>query len=481
MKQIPEKSQSREELLKILEDFKANDVDWKSGRSFGFVYDPGKEAMEFGKEAFLMYMTENGLDFTAFPSLLRFESELASMCAAHVGGDENVVGNFTSGGTESIMLAVKSARDYYRKYKPEIREPEIILPITGHAAFHKAAHYLCLKITPVPVRDHDLRADPEAVRRAINPNTIMIVGSSPGYAHGVIDPISELASIASENDLWMHVDGCVGGFMLPYYRRLGRDIPDFDFSVPGVTSLSMDLHKYAYTPKGASMVLYRNKKYRKSQIFACADWTGYAIVNNAIQSAKSGGPMAAAWAMLHYMGDEGYMEIARRKIEATDRIAAGIQAIPELKILSNPDMSMLAFTSDDINIFLLIDEVNSRGWYIQPQLRMDNSPEAAHISVNFGNVGLEEEFLKDLRECVEKVKGQEASDLVKSMSGVLDGLDPDALDDDAVSEMMSMAGVAGDSLPGSMADINMIMNMLPRKLRGRLLVEYVNDLFIYKE
>ena len=323
-----------EEIFARLETFKKNDLKWQEGRAFGYVFDPGKDVMAVGKKAYSAFLSENGLDFTVFQSLQKLEKELASFGAQHLRGDENVVGNFSSGGTESIILAVKAARDYYREKRPDIKQPEMVLPTTAHAAFHKAAHYLGVNVVPVSVDPQTFKVDADKVLEAITANTIMLVGSAPSYAQGIIDPITELSDIAREKDLWLHTDACMGGFLLPYFRRLGEPVPDFDFRVPGVSSISMDLHKYAYTPEGASLVLYRNKALRKHQIFACSDWIGYTIVNNAVQSSKSGGPMAAAWAVLNYMGDDGYLEIARKKLSAVKKIAAGIEKIEGVRLLA---------------------------------------------------------------------------------------------------------------------------------------------------
>jgi len=402
------------------------------------------------------------------------------MSAAHVSGDDQVVGNFTSGGTESIILAVKACRDYFRAKRPEIKKPEMVLPTTGHAAFHKAAHYLEVNVVSVPVMSEDFRADASLMKEAVTPNTIMIVGSAPSYAHGVVDPIRALGEVALDHNLWLHVDACVGGFMLPFFKRLGAPVPDFDFSVPGVSSFSMDLHKYAYTAKGASIVLYRSKELRKHQIFACAGWTGYTVVNNAVQSSKSGGPMAAAWAVLNFIGDEGYLQIARRKLEATNRLAEGIEQIEGLRIMVKPDMCMLSFTSDEINVFHIIDEMNARGWYIQPQLAFDNSKENVHMSIGASNVEWVEPFLEDLKVCTEKARTMKSGELAAIAKEVYADLDPDELTDETISEMLGMAGVEGTSLPERMAEINEILNALPVKLRERLLIEYLNDLFRYQ-
>ncbi|MCJ7772059.1 MAG: aspartate aminotransferase family protein [Desulfobacterales bacterium] len=475
---ISKKGLSREELFKKLDERRANDLNWQSGKVFGYVFDPGKEAMEIGKEVYSKFLTENALDFSVFPSLLNFETELVAIAAEHLSGDKNVVGNFTSGGTESIILAVKAARDYCRVHKPKIKDPEMVLPVTAHAAFHKAARYLNVKVVLTPV-DETFRAIPAEVKKAITPNTILLVGSAPSYAHGVVDPIKELGEVALENNVLLHTDACVGGFMLPYFKRLGEPIPDFDFCVPGVTSISIDLHKYAYTPKGASLVLYRSKDLRKHQIFACSHWTGYTIINNAVQSSRSGGPMAAAWAVLNYIGDEGYLNIARKKLEATKKIVEGIEKIKDLRLMTKPDMCMLSFTSDTISVFHLIDEMNSIGWYIQPALTFENSKENIHLSINYSNVEWVDDFLVDLEKCVEKVRPVKFGELGAAIQAQFAKMNPDELTDELFSEMLGMAGIEGAGLPEKMADINEVLNGLPAELRERLLIEFINNLFVF--
>lgn len=475
---ISKKGLSREELFKKLDERRANDLNWQSGKVFGYVFDPGKEAMEIGKEVYSKFLTENALDFSVFPSLLNFETELVAIAAEHLSGDKNVVGNFTSGGTESIILALKAARDYCRVHKPEIKDPEMVLPVTAHAAFHKAARYLNVKVVLTPV-DETFRAIPAEVKKAITPNTILLVGSAPSYAHGVVDPIKELGEVALENNVFLHTDACVGGFMLPYFKRLGEPIPDFDFCVPGVTSISIDLHKYAYTPKGASLVLYRSKDLRKHQIFACSHWTGYTIINNAVQSSRSGGPMAAAWAVLNYIGDDGYLNIARKKLEATKKIVKGIEKIKDLRLMAKPDMCMLSFTSDTISVFHLIDEMNSIGWYIQPALTFENSKENIHLSINYSNVEWADDFLVDLEKCVEKVRPVKFGELGAAIQAQFAKMNPDELTDELFSEMLGMAGIEGAGLPEKMADINEVLNGLPAALRERLLIEFINNLFVF--
>ena len=475
--EITRTGMTRAVIFERLAEFRKNDIKWQEGRTYGYIFDPGKATLEVGKAAYNEFLSENGLDFTVFPSLLRLERELAAFGARHLRGDDQVVGNFTSGGTESIILAVKAARDCYREKRPDITAPEMILPATAHAAFHKAAHYLGVKAVTVSVDPETFRADVEEVRTAINGRTIMIVGSAPSYAHGVVDPIADLAALAQENDLWMHTDACMGGFLLPYFRRLGEPVPDFDFSVPGVDSISVDLHKYAYTPKGASLVLYRNKALRRHQIFACSGWIGYTIVNNALQSSKSGGPMAAAWAVINYVGDEGYLEIARKKLAAVKKIAEGIGRIEGLRLLTRPDMCLISFTSDEVNVFHIIDEMNQRGWYIQPSLSFDNSPSHIHLSVSASNVGWEDELLKNLAECVQIARTLPVGALTVLIKESLEGVDLSAISDKEIMEMMAAAGIKDGVLPSRMADINGVLDALPAQVREKILTAFVNDMF----
>ncbi len=478
---IPPKGIAKDELLQRLESYRAGDMTWRDGRTWAYIYDPGPEAEEVIKQAYMMYLSENALDPTVFPSVLRFENELVAMAAAHLNGDDDVVGNFTSGGTESIMLAVKTARDYFRTKRPEVGEPEIILPITAHAALQKACHYMCVKPVLVPVEPETFRADPEAVRQAITPNTLLLVGSAVSYAHGVVDPIRELGQLALEHDLLLHVDACMGGFLLPYFRRLGAPVPDFDFGVPGVTSISMDFHKYAFAAKGASVVLYRNKELRKHQIYTCAEWTGYTVINPTIQSTKSAGPLAAAWAVLHFIGDDGYLEIARQVMDATRRIADAIDKMDDLRLLGQPEMNLVAFTSDTVSVFHIIDEMKERHWYVQPQLGFGGSKENIHLSVNPASVKWVDALIEDLKVCVEKARALTSDEVSAAVRDAFSTIDPATLTDENLSQMLSMAGIQGFELPERMAGINEMLNALPAGLRGRLVTEFMNELLQYRE
>ena len=474
---IPKRGWSREQIFEQLERFRENDTPWREGRTWAYVYDPGREAEAVIKDAFVSYLSENGLDPTAFPSALQMENDVVSMAARHLNGDADVVGNFTSGGTESIMLAVKAARDWAREHRRGIHEPEMILPETAHAAFQKAACYLGVKPIVVSADPDSFRADVNAVRDAITDNTVLLVGSAISYAHGVVDPIRELGQLARERDLLLHVDGCMGGFLLQYFARLGAPAPDYDFRVPGVTSISMDLHKYAFAAKGASTILYRDKKLRKYQMYACSNWTGYTVINPTVQSTKSAGPIAGAWAAMHFIGDDGYLEITRAVKDATDEIVAAVDAAPDLRLLGRPDMNLLSFASDSVSVFHIADEMKEHNWYVQPQLAYGSSPENIHLSINPESVRWVDAMLADLHECTEKARLLPSGELAPKIQEAFGHLSPEDLTDDVFQGLLAMAGIQGSGVPGRMAEINEVLNALPVPLRERLLVEYLNELF----
>jgi len=474
---IPEKGLPKEQVLDTLQAFKSHDMDWKAGKVWCYVYNPGDETAEVVKEAYLAFLTENGLDPTVFPSMLKLETDVVRMLANLLRGDENVVGHLTTGGTESIMLAVKTARDRARALHPEITRPEMVLPKTAHASFHKAAHYLGVTPVVADINPATFKVEAEAMRAAITENTILLVASSPSYSQGVIDPIAEISKIAQEKDLLFHVDGCVGGIHLSFMRKLGYDLPDFDFKVPGVTSISADLHKYGYAAKGASCVMYRNKDIRKYQIFACTDTTAYTLINPTVLSTKSGGPMAGAWAILTYLGEEGFMRIVKSVQKTTQKLIDGINAIPELEVLGQPAMCMFSFKSDTINVYQLADAMAKRGWYIQGQFSTPLTPRNLHLSVNYGTVHQADALLEDLRACVEEVKGMSPIDsegIRKMVNTALQSPDPET----AFNQLAASAGLTGTDLPEEMAFINEVMDALPDELCNMFLVNYFNDLYV---
>lgn len=482
--EIPQQGLHANDILTQLAAMKSNDVPWESGKVLAYVYEPKAETTALTKAAYSMYLIENGLDPTAFPSLLKLENELVAMAANLLGGDEKTAGSFTSGGTESIILAVKTARDHARANKPEIKEPEMIVGETAHAAFHKAAHYLGVKVVMVPINTQTYQVDPKIVEAAITPNTILIVGSAPSYAHGVIDPIPALAALAKSKGIFCHVDACVGGFYLPFAKMAGYEIPPFDFSVDGVTSMSCDFHKYGYAAKGASCVLYKNRDLRRYQIFACSSWSGYTIVNPTVLSSKSGGPLAGAWATLHHIGKDGYVEIVKTCQEAAKLCIEGIKDIPELEIMGKPHANLIAIASKDpnVSVFAITDFMAKRGWHIQLQLAAKSSREALHLSVNRANVPFIPELLKDLKLAVNEIKQREAAPMaidVEMFAPLLENMNAETFDN--LADMLGLGGGSeGAGLPTDLEMINNILNSLPPQHRNALLTEFMNKLFTLK-
>ncbi len=457
-----------------LAEARKRDLDWRSGKVWAYVYPVEPELEEVQKRAYNAYLTENALDPTVFPSLKRFENEVVGTSLSHLNAPEGSVGAFTSGGTESCMMAVKAARDWARSRG--IAEPEIVVPVTAHAAFAKAAHYFDVVMHLVDVSPTTYQVAASDMRAKCNKNTCLLVASAPSYAHGVMDPITEIGELALELGVALHVDACIGGWLLPYFARLGRDVPVFDFRVPGVTSISMDLHKYGFCPKGASVVLYREAAMRSHQAFACADWTGYSVVNLTMLSSKSGGPVAAAWATLNYLGDAGYLELARKMLEATDVLLRELPTLAGLRVLGDPVMSLIAFESTHVNPFLLIDAMRERGWFMQPQYKTATGPENIHLTITPRSLEHLPLFLSDLRAAMTVAEGRALGPMVQQLGPILAGLDPATLTDETLNAMLAMGGLGGTDLPEQMAEVNAILNELPKPVLEKLLKTFIGGL-----
>lgn len=398
---IPKRGMERAALLEQMEAFRGGDVNWHGNRVFALVYHHSDAHTETLKAAYNLYFSENGLNPMAFKSLQKMERTVVGMTAGMFHGDADVVGCMTSGGTESLLLPVLTYRNRARRKRPWVRKPEFIVPESAHVGFIKAGEYFDVKIIRAPLKA-DFTADVAAMERLITRNTIGLAGSAPNYPYGAVDPIEELGALALRHKLPLHVDGCLGGFFLPWVEKLGTPVPLFDFRVPGVTSISADIHKYGYAAKGASTILYRNQDYFRDQIFAEVNWCGGVYGGPTLAGTRPGGAIAAAWASMQALGEDGYMENARRVMEVAGRFKEGIASVPGLCVLGTPVMGVLACGAADkhISMYAVADRLEEKGWHID---RLQK-PEAVHLILNAGHADIADEYLADLREAVEHVK-----------------------------------------------------------------------------
>lgn len=433
---IPGQSRAPQEVLAEMQAMRSRDARWHDGRTFSLVYHDTDEHLQLLRDAYSLFLAENALNPMAFPSLRRMETEVVAMVAGLLGGDDQVVGSMTSGGTESLFLATKTYRDQARKERPHITAPEMLLPTTAHPALLKSAHYLGVRPVLIPPGP-DFRADVAAMERAITPQTLFLVGSAPAYPHGVVDPIESLSALAQKHSLPLHVDACVGGFTLPFVRKAGHPVPPFDFTVPGVTSISADLHKYGFAAKGASTVLYRTPALRRHQFYVYSGWPGGLFGSATVLGTRPGGAIAAAWASLQSLGEEGFLRIAKTIMATTQKLMDGISAIPELFVLGKPDCGVFAFASHGPDLMAIADQMEERGWHIDRQ----QFPTAIHLTITPAHAPVADRYLSDLRECVAHIVAHPelAAQGVAAMYGMLMHIpDPSMVDEFILSNFDSM-------------------------------------------
>ena len=426
---IPEKGRDPNEIYNVLHTIaEEEDKFWETGLISGTMYHGGKDHYAFLNRVFSLYSYVNLLQRDICPSGTKFESEIIAMVAKLLHGDavkeydpqDDVCGTVTSGGTESIFNGVYIHREWARNEKG-ILEPEMVVPVTIHPAFHKAAHYLGIKMISIPV-DNNYEADVEAMRDKITPNTIALAGSAGNYPYGVIDPLGKLSDLAIENNIGLHVDGCLGGFILPWIEKLGYDIPPFDFRLPGVTSMSCDTHKYGYALKGTSTLLVRNHRLLRYQFFSVADWAGGLYASPTVQGSRSGGLSAATWAAMVTMGEEGYMKAARLIMDTADKIRQGIATIPEI-IIAGKSTFLISMISDQVNMYHVNDYLITKGW----RMNGCQNPPGFHFCVTLRNTlpYVAETFVRDLRDGVAYAKNPPQpfpkSGALYGLAGSLDG------------------------------------------------------------
>ena len=392
---LPKKGVPRDELFARMRERKDKDADWRAGRTWSLVYPAGEEVDSILHEANELYLYENALNPFRFPSLREMEVEVVDITTGLLNAPEGAGGAMTSGGTESIIMGMKTARERARAER-SVTRPELLAPFSAHPAFAKAALYLGMKLVQIPLRD-DYRADPAAAAGLVTDDTAVIVGSAPCYPFGVIDPIEELAGLAAERGISFHTDACLGGFLLPFYARLGADVPPFDFRVPGVTTMSADVHKYGYCTKGASVIAHRDfENLKRYQLFAYRDWPGGGYASFAMAGARPAAPIAAAWAILNYLGEEGYTELARTIRDTTRKLQEGIRGIPGLRVWGEPEMSVFSFGSSQLDIMAVGDVMDDKGWCLDRQ----QGPDALHLMVSPEHARIADTFLDDLRDAV---------------------------------------------------------------------------------
>lgn len=397
--QLPEDNLERDEILKILENFRNVEISYNDGKAFAGIYSDSKSQHNIIGDAYKIFTDSNALYPDIFPGLRVMENDIIRMTANLLGGDENTVGCMTTGGTESIMLAIKACRDRARELFG-ITEPELIAPITAHPAFTKGCHYFNIKFVCLPI-NKNMQVDPSAVKSAITKNTILVVSSAPTYPHGVIDPIEEIGLICKDHNVAFHVDSCLGGFVLPWLVKLGLTTKKFDLSVPGVTSLSADLHKYGFGPKGAAVLLYKDPEYRKYQFYSTTHWSGGLYTSPSMTGSRSGGTIASAYAALLNMGQKNYMIAAKNMNTTLTNLKTKIPEIEGLFIMGDPDACSLAFSSDSFPILPVADEMNKKGWKIVNRLQ---KPFCLMIQIGWKDCFDVDLFVNDLKISVEYVK-----------------------------------------------------------------------------
>jgi len=403
---LPEHGRERPAVLADLATMAARErARWEQGYASGAVYHGDPEHVAFLAEAYALHAQHNPLHVDLWPSTTKLEAEIVAMTAHLLGGgpDDEVSGVVTSGGTESIMLAVKAHRD-----RSAVDRPQMVLPMTAHAAFDKAAHCFGVEAVKVPV-GADMRADVGATERALGDRTVLIVGSAPSYPHGVVDPIGELSELARERRIGFHTDACLGGFVLPFAERLGRDVPAFDFRLPGVSTISVDTHKYGYAAKGTSVLLHRGQELGHAQYFAFTDWPGGLYMTPTFAGSRPGALSAACWAAMVSIGEDGYLDATRRILAAAATIRRGIEGIAELRVLGDPLFCIaFAMRDDELAIYRVMDAMTARHW----SLNGLHHPPAVHIctTLRHTGAGIAERFVADLRESVAEVGREPASE-----------------------------------------------------------------------
>ncbi|TFV66410.1 UNVERIFIED_ORG: aspartate aminotransferase family protein [Bacillus sp. AZ43] len=462
-----------QDVLAELTAMQAGDLPTHGGATMAYVYDSGRADIdELAAAAQAAFQWTNALDPTAFPSVARIENDLVGAAVGLLGGDAATVGTLTSGGTESCLLAVLAARERWRRTAGAGRA-RLLLPVTAHAAFRKAAHLFGLEVVDVAVDPATCRADPSVVAGLLDERTALVVVSAPSYPHGVLDPVADIAALTAAAGVPCHVDACIGGWILPFLD----DVPEpFDLSVPGVTSLSVDLHKYGYAPKGVSVLLTADPELRQEHWFATAGWPGYPVVNPTLAGTRPAGAMAAAWAVHRWLGTDGYRALARQAHAATRALATGIAAIDGLRVVGDPVTTLVAVAqhgADGVDVLNLADEMTARGWLLQPQPPFaqpgGDLPATLHLTVTGATADRVPALLADLADAAGAAAALPRPVADPELVAAAATIDPAALTVAEVDALLELAGVGGGRLPERMAPVHALVAALPRAVAERLL------------
>ncbi|MGB1239034.1 MAG: aminotransferase class I/II-fold pyridoxal phosphate-dependent enzyme [Pseudomonadales bacterium] len=388
------KRKSRETVLADMQVARSKDIPWYDLKNLTASYYGGEDVAEIARDAFCQHIGDNVVHQRGLhPSVAQYEHDVLKMTLSLFNAPKGATGTITTGGSESITLALKSARDRARALNPNLGTPEVIVPQSAYAVFNKACHLLGIKLIQMHTSPGH-RADVAGMRAAISENTIMMVGSTPPFPYGLVDPIPELAAIAAEHNIWFHVDACIGGFVLPFAKALGEDIPDFDFSVPGVTSISCDYHKYGYAYRGCSVILLRDAELEQYQGFSANAWPAGDYYSKNVAGSRNSGPIASAWAVMQYLGYQGYLDITAQLIDAKRKYFAEIEATEGAHLLGRAEGPHFAFTVEDVDVQVLLDGLMGRGWGVN----LGTKPDAILLMLSHHHGAVAAEFGKDLRE-----------------------------------------------------------------------------------
>lgn len=465
---VPHDGMAPADIAAALSDMRADDPPVHGGRVLAYVYDAGvAEATSAGLQALEAFAEVNALDPTTFPSVARIENDLVGWGLDLMQAPPDAAGLLTSGGTESCILAVLAARERWRR-RGGAGTPVLLVADTVHPAFHKAAHLLGIDVLTIPVDRSTMRLTAASVSSALAASgdaVALVVASAPSYAHGVVDEIPGIAEAAAAHKVPCHVDACIGGFTLAYARLGGESVPPMDFAVEGVTSIALDLHKYGFSPKGASLLLFRDADLRSGTYYAFSAWPGYPVVNTTLQSTKSAGPMAASWAVAHALGHAGFVDAVRRACEATYAICRAVDSIAGLRVIATPDSTLIALSGEGdepVDPFRLADAMRRRGWTLQPQPSLGDLPRTLHLTVQPVSLTSVDRFATDLSDAADEVRHLPWIDVSDDLEGAFAGL-PDL--------------TSGDALPEEMAGVHALIDALPPEIRDPALMGIFSALF----